>query len=176
MDVRKRAKNAPSRARKPQNPRQSPTHPPRTQPNYNTSKKRVPPVLPSPDPSHCEGDSPPNGEDPPFPSPVPHNDDPPASTNAGKIKWTSSELWVLALAVHDKQPYTAKHNDKAARWDEVRDIVNEERHHERSTKSYHLQMKRLLSWQRGGSKVLLFLRWLGVTDQFEQGLEQALRG
>ena len=124
-----------NRKHQPQTPDQQTAHPdlPRSEPD--ASKGHVPPT-------------------PPESTPV--------STTTGKTKWTASELWSLTNAVHDKQPYIAKHTEKAARWDDVRDIVNEGVHHERTSKSYQLQMKRLLSWQQG-SKVLRLLYYLDVT-------------
>ena len=88
-------------------------------------------------------------------SPTPP-DDSPTSTTGTKIKWTASEFWQLTNAVHDLGPYTAKHNEKGAQWEKVRNAVNGGMDHVRTSKSYQLQMKRLLSWQQG-SKVWRFL-------------------
>lgn len=118
----------------------------------NASNRRVSPVPPSPHPPCFEGNSPgPNSKDISSPLPTPQDNDPSVSVTTGKTKWTASELWSLTLAVHDKQPYTAKHTEKAGRWDAVRDMVNKEGDRNRSSKSYQVQMKRLLSWQHGST-------------------------
>jgi hypothetical protein len=158
MKTRKSTGNPPSQTRQPRASRQPQALRTPSRSKRDTSADCVLPILPPPRSPHFEGDSPePNGEDHSVPLPVPCSGD---LTTSGKSKWSAGELWSLALAVHDKQPYTAKHTEKAGRWDMIRDIINEERRHERSSKSYRLQMKRLLSWQQGSKvlKIILLVR------------------
>ena len=122
----------------------------------NASNRYVTPVFPPRHPPDLGGNSPPPDSNNVLPpSPIYHDEEPEAPETTGNVRWTAQELWSLTLAVHDKQPYTAKHTEKAGRWDEVRDILHENGYCGRSSASYMAQMKRLLSWQRG-SKVLQF--------------------
>ena len=158
MKTRKSTGNPPGWTRQPQASRQLQALRTPSQSKRDTSTDCALPILPPPRSPHFEGNSPePDGEHHSAPLPAPCSGD---LTTSGKTKWTASELWSLTLAVHDKQPYTAKHTEKAGRWDNIRDIVNEERRHERSSKSYRLQMKRLLSWRQGLKvlKVILLVR------------------
>ena len=153
MGAQKTTSQLSNRAHRPQATHEQTPRPTLSQPQRDTSRGHIPPIRIPPQPSRFAGDSPASGSrTPPLPLPAPHDEDSPVLTTAGRTKWTGQDLWRLALAVHDKQPYTAKYNEKAARWEEVRNSVNETGRCERSTKAYQTQMKRLLSWQQG-SKV-----------------------
>lgn len=170
MKTQNVATKSSNRTRQPQAPDKPTARPVLPRTRHNVSSGHAPPVLPSPRPPHFEGDSPEHNDEHLTPtSQTLRDNDPLVPTTTGKSKWTAGELWSLTLAVHDKQPYIAKHTEKAGRWDEIRDVIGEAGYCERSTKSYQLQMKRLLSWQQG-SKVLRFFCWLNTTDQ-PTGLE-----
>lgn len=152
MEAQKPTRQSSNRTHQPRTPRQQTARsaPPHSQ--RGASNGRIPPIIPPPDPPHTASDSPGrSGKDPPSPSPASYGNNSPVPTTTVRTKWTAGDLWSLTLAVHDKQPYTAKHTEKAGRWDEVRDIVNENGGCGRSTKSYQAQMKRLLLWQQGST-------------------------